>query len=469
MSGNAQFVSLVSVNSSDLLVQTIAQQLGVALSGGQDSQFHLLEYLKEASFLLVLDNFEHLLNGADLLSAIVSEAPDLKILVTSRERLNLVEEYVFEVRGMPYPEQNASEGLAAYHAVQMFLDHAQRARVGFSPDERDMRAIGDICNLVEGMPLAIELAAAWVRSLSCQAISKEIGRNLDLLVTPLRNKPDRHQSMRAVFEHSWKLLSAHEQDIFMKLSVFWGSFGREATEEIAGASLAVLSSLIEKSMVQLNHSGRYQIHELLRQFAAEQLAATGENEHVLDSHCAYYLDFLHDREADVKGHRQIAAFKEIEAEYENIRVAWYRAIDRRYVGLIDRSMNCAFLYLSMRTRWLEWRTFFQLAADGLAPQAGDDPHPVWGRAVTRNAVSQDRFSVLYRERMAQVEQGLAIAQQHGNRAEEAYCLLSLATISIYEPEFEEAKPYAEQSLARYRELGDQFFEAQALWVTCFLL
>ena len=463
IAGNVRLISLVSIDTADLLISTTAQQLGVQLGSHKESRLLLLEYLRDNSFLLIMDNFEHLLDGAELLADIVREAPGVKILVTSRERLNLVEEYVFEVRGLPYPQAGAAEDLQAHHAVQLFLDHAQRARVGFSPDESDMQSIAHICRLAEGMPLAIELTAVWVRSLSCQEIAGEIAHNLDLLVTPFRNKPDRHRSMRGVFEHSWKLLSGQEQDIFMKLSVFWGSFGREAAEVVAGASLFTLSSLVEKSMVQVNQSGRYQIHELLRQFAAEQLASTGTTERLLDDHCAYYLNFLHEREANVKGRRQFEALNEIAAEYENIRIAWYRAIEQRYYNRISRSMDCLYSYLLMRNRWLEWQTACQLARDGLAPQAGERPNREWGRALARHAVSQDRFTVPYRERMAQAEQGLAIARQYNDPAEEAYCLLALATISIYEPEFEEAKPYVEQSLACYRELGDQFFVVRALW------
>jgi predicted ATPase len=165
---NVHFISLVSIDTSDLLIPTIAEWLGVQLGSREDSRTQLLQYLHDKGFLLLMDNFEHLLDGAGLLADILQEAPDIKILVTSRERLNLVEEYVFEVRGLPYPEESTQRDIHSHHAVQLFVDHAQRARVGFTPGESDMQAIAHICRLVEGMPLAIELAAAWVRSLSCR-------------------------------------------------------------------------------------------------------------------------------------------------------------------------------------------------------------------------------------------------------------------------------------------------------------
>jgi predicted ATPase len=257
-------------------------------------------------------------------SDILNAAPRIKILVTSRARLNLQGEWVLEVPGMAFPPDTTSERLEEYSAVQLFVQSAQRVQAGFTLSDEDKPPVARICQLVEGMPLGIELAAAWVRMLSCREIADEMARSVDFLATTLRDVPERHRSMRAVFEYSWTLLTPQERSVMQQLSVFRGGFRREAAMQIAGATLPVLAGLLDKSLLRRNALGRYEVHELLRQFAAARLDVALEDKWDTRSrHCAYYCRLLKDREDDLRGSRaQKDSLENIREEIENIRAAW---------------------------------------------------------------------------------------------------------------------------------------------------
>lgn len=347
------FVTLQSVPDRDMIVPTIAESLQFALSGSADPRVQLLNFLRDKNLLLVIDNFEHVLDGVDLLTDLLQAAPELKLLVTSREVLNVQEEWLYSVRGMDVPPNEDSGDSAHYSAVQLFVERARRVRHNFVLAD-EQQAVGRICQLVEGMPLAIELAAAWTRTLPCAAIATEIEHNLAFLTTNLRNIPERHRSMRAVFDHSWKLLSAEEQQVFRCLSIFRGSFQYAAAAQVASASLSILAALVDKSLLRSDTDGRYQIHELLRQFAEEQLNALPEEAaRTRAQHCAYYADFLAARTADMSGGRQREATIEINAELANIRAAWQCAVEEVNVEAIHKCYFVLDLFYTFRSRYRE--------------------------------------------------------------------------------------------------------------------
>ena len=267
----AHFVSLSLVKSADLLLFAIADALEFSLVGLETPLVQLVTYLRDKTLLLVLDSFEHLLDGVPVLVDLLAGAPHLKLLITSRERLNLHEEWVLPLDGIDYPLIADFDNLERYSAVQLFMQSAQRVQPDFSLGNNAPDVLR-ICQLVEGMPLAIELAAAWVRLLPCSHIVEQLASSLDFLTSPLRDMPERHRSLRAVFDHSWRLLSHTEQTALAKLSVFRGPFDLEAAEEVGGVSLPGLASLVDKSLLHADGSGRYALHELLRQYVAYQIA-----------------------------------------------------------------------------------------------------------------------------------------------------------------------------------------------------
>ncbi len=254
---------------------------------GRDTpEQQLFGYLRRKEMLLVLDNFEHLLDMAVLVSDLLQNAPDIKILITSRERLNLQEEWLFVLHGLSFQEAAHSD------AVQLFSQRAKQVQASFDL-EVELDEVLRICRLVEGMPLAMELAAAWVLQLSCAEIAAEIAAEIDFLTTRARNVPERQRSMRAVFDTSWERLSPQERDILQKASVFRGGFDRRAAEVVTGASLYTLSDLVSKSFLSVSKNGRYAIHELLRQFAAEKLAEDGSlAQETRASHGRYFFDLI---------------------------------------------------------------------------------------------------------------------------------------------------------------------------------
>jgi predicted ATPase/DNA-binding SARP family transcriptional activator/tetratricopeptide (TPR) repeat protein len=383
------YVPLADIASPEFLDCAIADALGITVPddpGDQGDWF--FRHLHEKTMLLILDGFEHLLAGVDWLSELLVQASKLKLLITSRARLNLQEEWGLEVQGMryPQPDEAADQDLETYSAVQLFVERARHATADFALTPENTPAVFQICHLVDGMPLGIELAAFWLRIMSCQEIAAQIKRNLDFLTTSLHNVPERHRSLRAVFENSWQLLSADERAVFSQLSVFRGGFHRRAAERVVGATLPILSALADKSLLRRDPGGRYQIHESLRQFAAEKLQdQTGESEQVRDRHCVYFGSFVQARHPErMRGREQKETFQAIVSEVDNLRTAWLWAIERGYMEVADKFIG-AFSVLATVRGWLhEMIRLFDKAIVRLRPvfAAGDPAQPAPSRQTT---------------------------------------------------------------------------------------
>ena len=356
--GGIYFVSLASLNSLNHVVTAIAEVFGLTFSGPANPKEQLLNYLANRvtqPTLLVFDNLEHLLapspeeNGGaeavDLVMEILQCLPNVKILATSRERLNLHGEWMFELHGLPVPPEYFTGRLEDYGAVALFALGARRVKADFEIVQENQPALIQICRLLEGIPLAIELAAAWVSLLSCQEIALEIEANLDFLTTSMRDVPERHRSIRATINHSWKLLPAEEALILSRLSVFHGGFSRRAAERVAGASISSLASLHSRSLLHRTESGRYDLHELLRKYALMKLEESPEElENTKNIHSIYYLDEFGDRESDLRNVGQLTAMSEISAEMENIRAAWQYAVIHGQVTRLRKPIMSFWFY-----------------------------------------------------------------------------------------------------------------------------
>src|SRR5215213_8479309 len=258
------FVALQPLTRSDLLVPTIAQAVGLTPYREGDLEQQLLDFLQDKTLLVILDNFEHLLDRSTLVTTLLAAAPGLTILVTSREALHLQEEWLYPLKGMATPPSIYASSLEEYDAVQLFLYHARRVQPHVDP-ANDHESVIRICEMTAGLPLAIELAATWLKGLSIAHIAHAMQCNLDFLSTTTRNIEERHRSMRAVFDQSWALLSENERLIFARLSVFHGGFAGDAANQVAQASFSCFSALVEKALVQLDSAHRFGMHELLRQ------------------------------------------------------------------------------------------------------------------------------------------------------------------------------------------------------------
>ncbi|MEP7293997.1 MAG: AAA family ATPase, partial [Chloroflexota bacterium] len=443
---NTHFVALQPLASAEFIVSAIADSVGFQFYSGSDPKQQLLDYLREKSRLLLLDNFEHLLDGATLLSEILTNAPGIRILVTSRERLNLVEEWVLEVGGLAYPISANDSQAGRYSAVELFALRAQRVNVGFVLNEAQRPAVVRICRLVGGMPLGIELAASWTRALSCEAIADEIERSLDILETPARNVEPRHRTMRAAFAPTWNRLSDEERAVFMKLSVFRGGCTREAAEQVAGASLRILSTLVDQSLLRVDANGRYDLHELLRQYAAEKLLDSGELETTMQAHLDYFLKFAEQVEAHNFGREQIFWYDRVEVELDNLRVALSWSLETE-TGL--RLATALGWFWNRRDHWTEGREWLEkFLAEG-----ADVSLPMRAKAV--HHILELNFELSdYPSVAAWYDEGLRLAHEVDDPRLAAWLLTTLGFVTSSPGEQHQA--YLEEAATQFRQLRDRW-------------
>jgi predicted ATPase/DNA-binding SARP family transcriptional activator len=365
-------VPLAGLASTSLLASAIGSVLDAPVHGSHDEREALLCWLRERELLLVLDNVEHLLDGVDLIGELLDRAPDLQILVTSRERLDLHGEWVIDVEGLSLP--GSSPGPELSSAEQLFLQRASQVRVGFVPSAAERAAIARLCRIVEGMPLALEIAAGWLPVLSCAEIVAEIERSLGFLATTRRDVEPRHQSMHAVFDRSWELLGDLEQRAFRRLSVFRGGFRRDAAERVSGASLPLLSALVSKSLLRRTSDGRYEMHELLRQYAGARLAEQPDEASVVRGrHSDFYLALITRLAPELRGVNQHQVLLALEAEIENLRAAWAAAVEDARADAIAEAAYGLWLFTEITGRNRELQALMQRGVDLLAAgSAGDD-------------------------------------------------------------------------------------------------
>lgn len=324
------FVDLAGTVAPDFVPAAIGGALDVSFWGPEEPLVQVMSYLADKQMLLVVDNLEHLLAGSGCLADLLNAAPGLKILATSRERLNLREEWVYSVGGLAFPPGYAGaltvSEAQAYGAVQLFVQRARQVQHHFSLAD-NLPSVLSICRQVEGLPLGLELAASWLHAMSCSQVAARMASSLDFLVTPLRNMPERHRSLRTLFERSWSLLAAGEQAVFMRLALFHGGFDLDAAAAITGAALPVLAGLVDKSLVRIDAAGRYDLHVLLRQYAQDKLANAGEYASTMQRFLGYYVQLAEAGEAHVYGPEQSVWYDKLEAEIDNLRAALTWSLD----------------------------------------------------------------------------------------------------------------------------------------------
>ena len=464
------FVPLAPLNCADDLLIAIAEATPFRFQQDHHSPHEqFLAYLREKGaqrVLLVLDNFEHLLDGVDLVSEMLAITTNWKILVTSREALNLQEEWVRQIDGLTYPHQANGHAIDDYSAVQLFVDRARRIRGDFDLAEASQSVV-DICRLVEGMPLAIELAVGWLQTLPPADIALELQRNLDLLATRSRNLPERHRTLRSVFSQSWRLMGESEREVFQKLSVFRGGFTRQAAHVVAGASLQTLARLIDQSLVRLNAAGRYEVHELLRQYGAEQLSAADQAEAVQRAYIDYYLGLLHRLERDIKGQQQMAALDTIATDFENMRHAWQHAVEQRPVVAMSQAVESLHLFADMRGRYHEVVHLLRAAVESFPLT------PDMEQAFMRCRIQARLARLILLGNMhvegdlrGQIDICLAAARTRQDQAEIGFCLLISGIFATWaeKQEYPGARAAAlfQEGASVYEALGDPFYQAEAL-------
>lgn len=434
-----------------VVLAALAEALHLSLTGTVDLKAALFHYLQDKELLIVADNFEQLVDSAGLLSALLSQCSHVKILVTSRERLNLSGETLVEVGGLSVPPESAAH-LEDYSAAQLFLQSARR----LVPQLTASEWVSRICQLVDGLPLGIELAATWVRVMPPEEIAHEIERDLGFLAAPLRDVPERHRSLRAVFEHSWQLLGSEEQILFSRLSVFQGGFTREAALQVTAATAQNLLTLMDQSLVQSAPGGRCDMHPLVRQFAAEKV---GEATAMRQRHSAYYIDWLGQHHQNLQGPKQIEALAAIASEIENLRQAWQWLVERteQQVEVADTlpRLEAALKGLAEFYTIRCWYEEFQEVTARTAAALTALPPTAQIEMMVAQALYQEGKSCYYNatadKAQALFEKSLAIYRRLGARGEQAEPLYGLGYLAMRAGDYAEAQTLLSEGLALARQ------------------
>lgn len=470
-SDGAAFVVLTPLQTASQLPEAVAEVLEIPLKGGRDAGEQVLTWLATRHLLLVLDNFEHLLEESSAgasplresstyasaitwLKALLGRAPKVQVLITSRERLRVSGERIFELGGLSLP--TATLAPEAAEAVKLFVERAQHVTGDFGLDERNKATIARICQLVDGMPLGIELAAAWVRVLTCDEIAEEMTRSLDFLVRADRDVSPRHHSMRAVFDSSWRLLAPEEQRVAARLSVLRGNFDRAAAQAIAEAYLPQLAALVDKSFVRVSSAEgggaqRYDIHELLRQYLFDQLQASGEEMATKRRHAEFFTALVERIDPDFHTEHVGAWRRQLAIEQNNLRTALAWSLGEGQEPRLGLRLAAALgSYWETSCTWKEGRQWLQSA---LAQTT--ELHAVRGRALVKLGELHHLLeeSILAEQHL---QEGLALWQTLADRLSIAYTYLQLGKVYATRAEHEQAKALLSESLALYRQLGHRW-------------
>lgn len=482
------YISLAALDSADALAPAVAQALGLttayseagAASRGSSmpSMQMICAFLRERRMLLILDNFEHLLDAAGQVSELLAAAPLVRALVTSRASLNIPGEQLYQVSGMqcgspesPDPNSCLSEA-STPSAVTLFIQSARQLRRGWAPSPADLHAVTRICRMVEGLPLAVLLAASWIEVLTPEEITERIEQDcVDFLDSGWRGVPERQRNMRAVFEHSWRLLDTHSQNVLAALAVFRGGFSVEAARAVAGAELHDLMFQVTHSLVHTHGGGRYELHELLRQYVLSRLeedsaAANGAR----DRHAAFFAASLQRWNEDIRGPRQVEALAETAAEYDNIRAAWHWAIERSRLDWLAQGCDGLGLYCYYRVHDESAAQLFTAAVD--MAERFDQANPAEAGVRGRTLAALLGWQAFYIWRAGSAETGYTIAQRASDlldrlgqcgqeiRREQAVVLWLIWQL-LAGWKYEEAHGVLERHLALCRRLEDSWGIAHA--------
>ncbi len=493
-----------SSTPQETLARNIIGALGIVMSSIVSPTQQLLDYLYDKEMLLVLDNFDHIQDSANWLSTLLEHSPCLTVLVTSRLRLNLRAEYSVLLSGLSVPDSLADA--MAHGSVQLFVERARQTPHGFELGPANVQEVVQICQLTGGLPLGIELAAAWVEQLPLADIARAIEENLDLLTSQMRDTPHRQSSMRAVFDYSWQMLSPEEQASLVRLAIFYGPFDDQAAQAITDTTPVDLNRLAERSLLQRVAPRRYAWHPLLHQFARETMHASTagvgaavSSADLHNRHSDYYLSLVARRERQLIGLQAQAAVAEIQHEWQNVLPAWQWAASHVRLPALQRSLNAMTRFLLVRGEYEQARNLLGIAAEGLATLP--EPLPLLTRLILAQAhflselghQAQSRNSAqralalaeaagdIRMQATARLQWGITLwrqgrydlaweqlttAQRMAEKAQDqlllARTLDHLGLVASLQEDYVRAGQFLEQSLLLYRQVGDVLGESIVL-------
>lgn len=433
------FIALDSIEDASLIPSQIAEGLDLALEANRDALSQITKHIGDSELLLILDNYEHVMQGASLVSTLLESCSQLKILLSSRERLQLEEEWLVSVAGLPYPEEDLdlTEALR-FAAVDLFKQRAQKLSADFELDQENLVGIVGICRLLQGMPLAIELAAAWTNLMPPQDILSEIQEDYDFLASRSRSIAERHRSLRAVFDYSWRLLSEQEQLALKRLAVFRGVIDYEAYKLIVKLPLSVLASLVDKSLLQVLSAKQVQSHSILLAYMQEKLAENQtEQQEAQARHAHYFLNLLIDEGQELRGAKQKRSMKRLSEVLDNIRLAWQWAHNNKALPLLEQASEALRFYFHQKGLIQEGLKLF-----GNAIEQFDSEDKAQAATLAVLKIKEAYFYISsghYDQAKLSVKQGMRLLDASKQSIIALSGLNALATILSHQGDYEKAK------------------------------
>jgi predicted ATPase/DNA-binding XRE family transcriptional regulator len=470
------FVSLAALTDPQVVPSAIAAALALREREGHGPMDAVLDYLSGRNMLLVLDNIEHLPDASELLPELLEHCPNLHLLVTSRAVLHLSWEVIVEVQPLAVPDPGSSidlQALSRYEGVALFIERARAADPAFAVTGQDASAVAEICCRLDGLPLAIELAAARLRVLPPQALLGRLSNRLTFLTGGARDRPTRQQTLRATLDWSYSLLDDSEQRLFARLAVFAGGCTLEAAEAVgalatdaeSGDAASVLdcaASLIDKSLLRRNDPApspepHMRMLDTIREYALERLADSGEEAIVRRQHATYFLSLAEQAAAELKGPRRTTWLNRLEDEHDNLRAALRWAKEQREVQIGLR------LAVALEQFW-ELRSYLSEGARWLAELLAitEDEEPQLKAAALRIAGNRT-FAFDIASAAELTERSLALYRQLADERGAAEALHQRGLVAFYQADYGLAADCLAESLALARGLGDTNLVNRWLW------
>lgn len=457
------FVSLLTANTPDQIITLIAEAIKLPFTDQATTQKQLVDHLREKKMLLVLDNFEHLLRDEQpvlVLDQLLSATRNLKLLVTSREVLNLVQEQVYLLAGLRYPvDTNISlANMHPYDAIDLFVRRTKQKFPDFRLHEHNLESIIRICKILEGLPLGVELAAATLCEQGCDEVLETYENNLGALATRMSNFQIRHRSLNAAFEISWEMLTAGLKESLHNLAFFLDGFSAQAALTVAGTGPNDLAALISKSLIRVNQNGRYSIHEAIRQFVRTKSIPESNPDLLNEKHASFYAQFLKDQQQALLFDGQSEALDAIQLDFGNISLCWFWAIDQGRDELILICVDSLYHYFNIRSLFEEGISWFQQAVEKLEEKPSNKL--VLGMLLWRLG------ALAYPARNDQLVlpcllKGEAVLANIHAPAELAACQVHLGWAYLREKNFLRSQHYADAALAFYTQTADDLGLTQA--------
>lgn len=465
------FVPFEGVQNADAIVPAIARGLNFFIddfASRLDPEVQLCDYLARRALLLILDGFEGMVPHAERLLPLLIKAPSVKFLVTSRHTLDLAQEWVFRLDGLPVPGDD-DEIATRNESVRLFIDRASQIRGEFYPSHEDYRHIIQICRMVEGMPLGIELAASWSSILSVEKIEQEVIKSLDFLTSKLRNVPDRHRSIRAIIEGSWALLDDPQRKALESLTIFEDAFDQQAAQQVTHADLAQLVDLVDKSLLKTTSDGRFGLHRMIKQYIGEKRIQNETlNTELKTRYSSYYLEFLTSRTLELMGARMLATRQEIRHELPHVTTAVRWMVMETDNPPISQLLTSLLAFFAVHG-WFEgvetFRNLSEIRLKALREDARSNPEsdPVVLSCRVHQAFLQCN--------LGQIDESEALScacltplREHDLKPELSECLHNLGVNASFRGEHEVARALLEEAIKLGRECEHIFWPTYLLWL-----